>query len=97
MPSYLSLLKWTDQGIRSVKDSPNRLDAAKRATEAAGGRQIFFYMLMGEYDLAVLSEFPDDASATTFLLSVGAQGNVRTQTMKAYTEDEYRQIIAGLS
>src|SRR5579884_2594656 len=78
MPSYLSLVKWTDQGIRNVKDSPQRLDAVKQAAQAAGGRVIFFYMLMGDYDLATLIEAPDDETAARTLLSIGAQGNVRT-------------------
>jgi uncharacterized protein with GYD domain len=96
MPSYLSLVSWTEQGIRAVKESPQRLDAVKQGTEQAGGRLIFFYLLMGEYDLAALTEFPDDEAATRFLLSLGAQGNVRTHTMRAFTEEEYRRIISGL-
>ena len=96
MPSYLSLINWTDQGIRAVKDTPERLDAAKQAIEAAGGRLIYFYLTLGEYDFAFLTEFPDDETATRFLLQVGSLGNVRTTTLKAFTEEEYRQIIAGL-
>lgn len=96
MPSYLSLINWTDQGVRAIKDSAKRLDAAKEATRAAGGRMIFVYMTMGEYDLAVLTEFPDDQAATRFLLTLGALGNVRTKTLKAFTEEEYRAIISGL-
>ena len=97
MPSYLSLINWTDQGVRAVKESPQRLDAVKQAAQAAGGRLIFFYMLMGEYDLATLLELPDDETAARLLLTIGSLGNVRTTTLKAFTEDEYRRIIAGLS
>ncbi|MPZ98368.1 MAG: GYD domain-containing protein [Dehalococcoidia bacterium] len=96
MPSYLSLLKWTDQGVRAVKESPQRIDQAKQAVEQAGGRMIFYYMLLGEYDVASLLEFPDDETATRVLLTLGSQGNVRTTTMKAFTEDEARQIIGSL-
>ena len=96
MPSYLALVNWTDQGVRAVKDSPERLDALKQGIEQAGGRLIFFYLIMGEYDLATVTEFPDDEAAARFALALGAQGNVRTHTMKAFTEEEYRQIIAGL-
>ena len=96
MPSYLSLISWTDQGVRNVKDSPARLDAVKKVFEAGGGRLIFFYMLMGEYDLATLIEMPNDEAATKALLSIGAAGNIRTTTMKAFTEAEYRAIIASL-
>lgn len=96
MASYLSLINWTDEGIRAVKESPQRLDAVKQAVEQAGGRLIFFYLLLGEYDLATLTEFPDDEAGATFLLALGSQGNVRTHTMKAFPEEEYRRIIAGL-
>lgn len=96
MPSYLSLLSWTDQGVKAIKDSPQRLDAAKAAITAGGGRLIFFYMLMGEYDLAVLTEFPDDESAARFLLAQAALGNVRSTTFKAFQESEYRALMESL-
>lgn len=96
MPSYLSLINWTDQGIQAVKDSPQRLDAVKQAAQAAGGRLIFFYMTMGQYDLVTLLELPNDETAARLLLTIGGLGNVRTTTLRAFTEDEYRSIIAGL-
>ncbi len=96
MPSYLSLASWTDQGIRDLKDAPDRLDALKEAVSAAGGRVIFFYMLMGEYDMATLIEMPDDDAAAQVALRTGMSGNVRTQTMKAFTEEEFRTVIGGL-
>lgn len=96
MPSYLSLVSWTEQGIRDIKESPQRLDAAKEAIRAAGGRLIYFYLTMGEYDLVTLSEFPNDETAARFLLMLGRQGNTRTTTLKAFTEAEYRAIIASL-
>ena len=96
MPSYLSLLSWTDQGVNAVKDSPSRLDAEKAAITAAGGRLIFFYMLMGEYDIAILTEFPDDEVATRFLLTQSAAGFTRSTTLKAFQESEYRALIESL-
>ncbi len=96
MPSYLALMNWTDQGIRSVKDSPSRVEAARKAIEAAGGRMIFFYMLLGEYDMASLAEFPNDEAGAKFLLALGSQGNVRTTTMRAFTEEETRNLVASL-
>ena len=96
MPSYLSLASWTDQGIRDVKSAPDRLDAVKEAVQAAGGRVIFFYMLMGEYDMATLIEMPDDDAAAQVALRTGMSGNVRTETMKAFTEEEFRTVISGL-
>jgi uncharacterized protein with GYD domain len=97
MPSYLSLASWTDQGVRNLKDSPSRLEAFKEAVRSGGGRLIFFYMLMGEHDFATLIEMPDDATAARVLLELGRLGNIRTHTMRAFTEDEYRAIIGGLS
>ena len=96
MPSYLSLIKWTDQGVRNVKHSPQRLDAYKQAAQAAGGKVVFFYMTMGEYDLVTLMELPNDEAASRLLLSTAAQGNIRSTTLKAFTEDEYRKLIASL-
>ena len=97
MPSYLHLVNWTDQGIRDVKESPQRLDAVKQAAQAAGGRVIFFYLTMGQYDMALLTELPNDEMAARLALAVGSQGSVRTTTLKAFTEDEYRSIIASLA
>ena len=97
MPSYLSLINWTDQGIRTVKDAPQRVDNFKKAVEAAGGRLIFFYTLMGEHDIAILIEVPDDATATRLLLETARLGNIRTKTFKAFTEQETRDLISGLS
>jgi len=96
VPSYLSLINYTDQGIRAVKDSPQRLDAAKEVISAAGGRLIFYYLLMGQYDIATLIEFPDDDAAARFVLQIGAMGNIRTQTMRAFTEAEARALIGNL-
>ena len=96
MPSYLILANWTDQGIRNVKDSPGRLGTFKQVIEAGGGRLIYFYMTMGEYDFALIVEVPDDVAASHVVLQLGSQGNIRTTTLKAFTEDEYRGIISSL-
>ena len=96
MATYISLLKFTDQGIKTIKDSPSRLDAAKRAWQAAGGRVTAFYLTLGTHDAVVIGEVPDDAAAAKLLLQTGALGNVTTTTFRAFTEDEYRKIIASL-
>jgi uncharacterized protein with GYD domain len=96
MPSYLVLGNWTEQGIRNVKQGPQRLEAAKKAAEAAGGSLVFFYMTMGQYDFAALVELPNDDAAARMLLATGMQGNMRSTTLKAFTEDEYQKIIASL-
>ena len=96
MSTYFILLNWTDQGIKNVKDSPKRLDAVKKAIKGIGGEAKAFYMLQGAYDLALIMEAPNDEALAKLLLKVGAAGNVRTTTMKAYPEAEYRKIMAEL-
>ncbi|TLY38472.1 MAG: GYD domain-containing protein [Nitrospirae bacterium] len=96
MPTYLSLLNWTEQGIKNVKDSPKRLDAVKKSLKEMGGELKAFYMLQGAYDAALISELPNDEALAKLLLKVGAAGNVRTTTMRAYPEAEYRKIMGAL-
>ncbi|MEE9250271.1 MAG: GYD domain-containing protein [Alphaproteobacteria bacterium] len=96
MPMYITLLNWTDQGIRNIKESPKRLDAARKAVEDAGGDLGEVYMTMGAYDLVAVSHFPSDEAAATFALGTGSGGNVRSTTLKAFPESEYRRIIDAL-
>ncbi len=79
MSTYIMLANWTDQGIRSIDDSTRRWGAAKKSLEEMGGRVKDFYMAMGEYDLIVLYEAPDDAIAARFTLMLGKLGNLRTK------------------
>ncbi len=96
MASYLVLGNYTDEGIRNIKDSPDRLQAAKQAVKDAGGRVIFFYLTLGQYDFASLVEIPNDEVAAAILLRLGGEGNIRTTTLKAFTEDEYQSIVASV-
>jgi uncharacterized protein with GYD domain len=96
VPSYIMLANWTEQGAQKVKDSPRRVDAAKKALADMGGEFRSLYMTMGDYDLVVVYEAPDDAVAARFTLLLGALGTVRTKTLKAFPEAAYRQIIASL-
>lgn len=96
MPTYQVLAKWTEQGIAELKDSPDRLVAARDAIEAAGGKLVSFYMTMGEYDLAAIVEAPDDEVLASVLLRIARGGAIRTTTLRAFDEDEYRSIIEML-
>jgi uncharacterized protein with GYD domain len=96
MPAYVILANWTEQGMRQVKDSPRRLDAAKKALIEMGGEFKSIYMTMGEYDLVAVYEAPDDAVAARFALLLGQLGSVRTRTLKAFPEAAYREIINSL-
>ncbi len=96
MPTYISFASYTDQGIRNVKDSPKRLDAAKDLVKNLGGELKQFYLTMGAYDIVIVLDLPGDDAAATFALSLCSFGNVRTTTLKAFTEAEYRDIVASL-
>jgi uncharacterized protein with GYD domain len=96
MGHYVTLIRYTQQGASRIKESPARLDAARKAAEKAGGKVHSWFLTMGKYDAIIVSEFPTDDAAAKFMLATGAAGNVTTQTMKAFTEDEYRKIVAAL-
>ncbi len=96
MSLYISLLNFTDQGIGKIRQSPDRLDAAKAELEEMGGGFMHFFLTMGHYDAVLIYEAPDDAISARFQLLLGARGNVRSTTMKAFPEEAYRKIIASL-
>lgn len=96
MGTYISMIRYTDQGIRTIKDSPKRLDAAKKVFQAAGGELKQFYLAMGTYDIVFLSEAPDDETVARIMLALGSLGNIRTETMRVFTEDEFRAIVGSL-
>jgi uncharacterized protein with GYD domain len=92
---YIMLIRWTDQGIRNAKDTTRRTDAAKREAERIGGK-LTVYWTFGEYDLVCILEAPNDEAAMEFGLKVGSLGNVRTTTLRAFTEEEIENIIVNL-
>lgn len=96
MPTYVMLASWTEQGMRAINDSPKRVDAAKKSLEDMGGQFRSVYMTMGDYDLIMIYDAPDDAVAARFTLMLGKLGNVRTTSLKAFPEEAYRQIINTL-
>lgn len=96
MPHFITLVRYTQKGIVSIKESPSRLDAAKKAAEREGGTIHAWYLTMGHYDAVLISEFPTDEACAKFTLSAGALGNVSTETMKAFPEAEYRKICGSL-
>jgi len=96
MPNYIMLLRWTQQGVANVKDSPKRLDAGREAFKKLGVEIKDTYLTMGRYDLVCVIEGPNDETVARALLSLGSQGNVQTETLKAWTEDEFRKIVGSL-
>ena len=97
MAQYIMLSNWTEQGIKNVKESPKRLDAAKALAKQFNGEIVEFYMTTGAPDMVVMLEAPDDEAAAKFALSLGSGGNVRTTTLKAFSEQSYRSIIGSLA
>ena len=93
MPSYITLINWTDQGVKSFKDSVDRYEAAQEAMGKGGVSFRDIYWTVGPYDLVGILEAPDDATATAALLSVAGQGNIRTTTLRAFNADEMRGVI----
>jgi len=96
MATYITLLRYTQQGIQNLSESPTRLDAAKEGFRKMGAELKEYYATTGQYDAVVISEAPDDETIAKLSLAIGKQGNVRTETLRAFTEAEYRGIIAGL-
>lgn len=96
MATYITLLSFTEQGIRNIKESPNRLDAARKQMADQGAELKAFYMTMGSYDAVAICEAPSDEAVAKILLGIGSGGAVRTVTMRAFDESEYREIIGDL-
>ena len=96
MPTYITLCNFTQKGIENIKESPARLERVKKAIAAAGGEFKAFYLTVGQYDIVTISEAPNDIAYSTTMLAIASAGAVRTQTLKAFTEEEYKQIISAL-
>jgi uncharacterized protein with GYD domain len=93
MPHYIILFNFTEQGIRNVKDTINRAEAFKSAIEKAGGKFISEYYTLGKYDIVTIVEAPNDETILPVLLATGSLGNVRSETLKAFSMDEAAKII----
>jgi uncharacterized protein with GYD domain len=96
MPTYISMLRYTQQGISAVKNAPARMDAAKEAYKKAGGELKAIYLTLGQYDLVAIAEMPNDEAVARLALGMGMQGNIRTETMRAFSETEFKKIVGSL-
>ena len=96
MPTYMTLINYTQKGVENIKDSPNRLDAAKELFKSMGSELKSFHLAMGRFDAVVIAEGPDDETATKLAMTIGAAGAIRTETLRLFTEDEYRKLISEL-
>ena len=97
MPTYMMLTRFTDQGIRTIKDSPKRAEAFRKACEKLGARVKDIYWTMGRYDVVAIVEAPDDVTMEAILYSLGSLGNIRTETLRAFTAQEANQALAKMA
>jgi len=93
MPTYISLMKLTEQGAKDIKNAPDRVKATKKGLEAIGAKMTSFYVTMGEYDYVSIVEGPNDEAALGFLMGLSSLGNVKTLTLKAFNEKEFADIV----
>jgi len=93
MAVHILLMKLTEQGIKDIKNAPQRVDAAAKSIEALGGKLTHFFCTMGEYDYIAISEGLSDEVGMAFLLKLGSLGNVRTTTLKAFTKQEFAEMV----
>jgi uncharacterized protein with GYD domain len=96
MPSYVLLSTFTQQGLKSIKDGPARLEAARKTLKGLGATLKDFYLVTGRYDAVVVAEAPDDETMAKASMAIGSLGNVRIETLRAFTEKEYRKLVGEL-
>jgi uncharacterized protein with GYD domain len=97
MPTYIALLDWTDQGVRSFKDSVDRYEAAQSRLAALGASFTDVHWTLGAHDLVATVDAPDDETLAAALLAVSGEGNIRTTTLRAFTADEMRAVIGKVA
>ncbi len=97
MKTYVALVNWTQKGSQEFRDSPSRIEKAKAAVAAGGGEMKSIYLTLGRYDMVAVIEAPDDAAYAKVMLVLGSRGGVRTETLSAFTEDEFRNIVAEVA
>jgi len=96
MATFITLGKYTQQGIGKIKESPQRLDRAREAAKGLGGTFKEFYLTMGQYDFVAITELPDDEAAAKVALMTGQQGNVTTETLRAWPSADFRKLVDSL-
>jgi uncharacterized protein with GYD domain len=96
MAKYISLVKYTAKGVENLKESPDRLDAFKQLCESMGAKVEGFYLTMGRYDIVIIVDAPNPETAAKAILTTASGGAVSTETLQAFSEEEYRKIISEL-
>lgn len=93
MARYVSLINWTEKGVREFRDTVDRAEAAEKLFASLGGSMVDIYWTLGSYDIVTITEFPDEETATAALLRISELGNLRTTTLRAFGRDDVRSII----
>lgn len=93
MPTFVSLINWTEQGVKNFRETPKRASAFRELVEKNGGRVVSIYWTLGEYDIVAITEAPDDETFTALALMLGSLGNVRTASLRAFDQDEFEAIL----
>ena len=96
MPTFITLLRWTEQGVKNIKDSPSRVDQAREALKAVGGERREFYLTLGPYDAVAICEAPNGKAYAQFAQTVASKRNGQSETLRSFTEEQYRVVIAQL-
>jgi len=96
METYIILGNYTQEGVTKIKDSPARIEAARKAVEAAGGKFLAWYLTMGRFDFVAITQAPNAHAAAGVLLAIGGQGSIRTETLRALTEEEFKEVVGSL-
>jgi len=96
MPRYIILMNLTEQGAKNIREAPMRIEEASGALEAAGGKMVDFYTVLGQYDYVAVADLPSDEVGLTHLLKLGSAGNVKTVTLRAFTKDEFSAAVKKL-
>ena len=96
MSTFIILMQLTGQGIEGIKDAPQRIEEGLKGWEAMGGKVTAFYAVMGEYDYVAIGEAPNDEAVMSFLLRLGTLGMVRTKTLKAFSKEEFAELVKKL-
>lgn len=96
METFISLVSYTEDGVQHMDESPDRLDDARDVVESMGGELTHFFLTMGQYDAVAIMEMPDAETAAQAGITISGAGAVRTETLRAFPEAEYRELIGGL-
>jgi uncharacterized protein with GYD domain len=96
MATYVAMMKFTEQGIRNIKESPTRIENARRMIQSAGGELKQWWLAMGRYDAFIVCDAPNDEAVAKVILTLGALGNVRTETFRVFSEADFRKMVGSL-